>query len=112
MKRNDAGWFLRLILGAALLVGCAMALSARGAHAQTCSNCYGDVNHDARITGIDSVYALRIARGIALPAGVVADCAQADVDGDGSVTEDDAQLILDLSVGFIATFPAGPPCRK
>jgi len=65
----------------------------------------GDVNADGKINATDALLAARIAQGLDDPSPEKK--ARADVDGDGTVTENDATLIEEYFLGKIDRFPAG-----
>ena len=70
----------------------------------TC-NSLGDVDNDGIFTATDSMNTTQIIYGQMIPTDSQLVCA--DVDGDGVVTSNDADMILKAAVGKINTFPVG-----
>ena len=75
----------------------------------TC-NSLGDVDGDGTIDSIDSVRAQQIMKGMLNPTDSQLVCA--DVDDDGVITKNDADLILKKLAKLITTFPAGEPLSQ
>ena len=72
----------------------------------TCDS-LGDVNGDGKVSAIDSSWAEFISIGKMKYTDSQLVCA--DVDGDGEITKNDGQLMLNYTVGKVTEFPAGAP---
>ena len=72
----------------------------------TCDS-LGDVNGDGKVSAIDSNWAEFISIGKMKYTDSQLVCA--DVDGDGEITKNDGQLMLNYTVGKVTEFPAGAP---
>jgi hypothetical protein len=70
--------------------------------APPCGN-YGDVSGDGDVSGLDTLLVAKHLAGDRLLTS--AQLIRADVDGDGTVTQNDADLISQYAVGSIKTFP-------
>ena len=74
----------------------------------TCES-LGDISGDGRLSATDSQRALQFSLGFYENDSQLV-CA--DVDGDGVVTSNDAEIIMKAAVGKINTFPAGEPLSQ